>query len=179
MPLLQKLAFLAQTSVSFMISTTTYPLTLSITPFMTHTIPLLLFTILDIKYDLRFSFLHLKSSLTSFQTSKIIFTVFTPQYSKALGQVWAEMARSLSSSVIIPFHTSNYSTFISQNFEKFTKKVDRIIKKYNIELGKFMLPITYFIIIKCLDKFLVLQNTSSMHFPLFPLFLKFDCFSPG
>lgn len=66
------------------------------------------------------------------------------KYSRALGQVWAEMLRSLSSQPLLPFIPTHYSQSLSKHYVKFYHKFEGVFDKHHIYIDNLTQAVNHF-----------------------------------
>lgn len=60
------------------------------------------------------------------------------QCHRASGQVWAEVARNLADSLIIPFQVEDYAKKLKDGVDKLENEFGLLMEKNGIELGNFI-----------------------------------------
>lgn len=60
------------------------------------------------------------------------------QCHRASGQVWAEVARNLADSLIIPFQVEDYAKKLKDGVDKLENEFGLLMEKNGIELGNFL-----------------------------------------
>lgn len=69
-------------------------------------------------------------------------------YHQAVAQLWAEIARNLTESTVLPFDVSWYSTYIRESFSEIKSRYIRQIEANGATLSKFFFE--YFVLEFCI-----------------------------